>query len=168
MRPRPTAVILAAAVVPVAGAGIAAAASTGASAPDYPGSKLAISVSKTQRAGSLVSVTLSGTNALFDPSRPDTSTPYTVNVFVQTRAVLASCPRSYEDQLNNVINLGSRNVYEIGNGYNLGRSGAFRFKVKYRSGAARRVVYCAYTRLITDDAAYAQLRQTLAKPRSRS
>lgn len=119
-------------------------------------------VAKSQRASSIATVSVSGSNAPFD-----SPLGYSVDVFVQLRSDLPTCPRAFGDELNNVINLGSSSIQQIARSYDVGEQGLFRFRFTHRAGSSRRVVYCAYTRLITDDAAYAQLRHTSAKPRQR-
>ena len=126
----------------------------------YPGSHVSISISRTARANSIVTVTFRGTNAVFTQGAPIT---YALDAFVQARSALPSCPASYGEELNNYANLGGRSIIKIATGLNEGVSGPFRIPVKYRSGPTRRIVVCAYSRLITDDAAHAQLRKTLRR-----
>jgi hypothetical protein len=128
----------------------------------YPASQLSVSVSRNARANSVVTVTFSGTNAVFTQGAPVT---YTLDAFVQARSALPSCPASYGEELNNYANLAGRSIIRIATNLNEGVSGPFRFNVKYRSGTTRRIVICAYSRLITDDAAHAQLRKTLRPAR---
>jgi hypothetical protein len=143
-----------------------ALASPGAAMADagtqYPDSHVSISMSRSARASSVVTVTFSGTNAVFTQGAPIT---YALDAFVQARSALPSCPASYGEELNNYANLGGRSIIKIATNLNEGVSGPFRFNVKYRSGPTRRIVVCAYSRLITDDAAHAQLRKTLRPPR---
>lgn len=139
------------------------AKSTGGPSAQYPQSRLSVSLPVTARAGSIVTVTFSGRNAAFTEGAPVT---YTLEAFVQKRSVLPRCPASYSEELNNLINLGGSAIARFATNLNEGVSGPFRFRVKYRAGTIRRIVICAYSRLITDDAAYAQLRRTL-RPRLR-
>src|SRR3954454_4486071 len=136
------------------------AATAATSAPQYPGSKLSISVPRTARASSIVTVTFTGTNALFTEGAPIT---YSLTAFVQSRSALPTCPASYSEELNNFANLGGRSIIMIATNLNEGTQGPFSYMVKYRSGPTRRIVVCAYSRLITDDAAHAQLRRTLRR-----
>ena len=140
------------------------ASAAAASSPQYPGSKLSISVPRTARASSVVTVTFSGTNAQFTEGAPIT---YGLTAFVQARSALPSCPASYNEELNNFANLGGRSIIQIAINLNEGVQGPFSYKVKYRAGPVRKIVICAYSRLITDDAAYAQKRVTLRPPRKR-
>ena len=126
----------------------------------YPASHLKISVSPRARANSIVTVTFSGTNAVFTQGAPIT---YQLDAFVQARSALPTCPASYDAEFNNYANLAGRSIVKIATNLNEGVSGPFRFSVKYRSGTTRRIVICAYSRLITDDAAHAQLRRTLRR-----
>jgi len=138
--------------------------STGGPSPQYPESRLSISLPKKARAGSIVTVTFAGRNATFTEGAPIT---YQLEAFVQKRSVLPTCPASYDAEFNNYINLSGTAIARIAIGLNEGVSGPFHFKVKYRAGNVRRIVICAYSRLITDDAAYAQLRRTLRPRRHR-
>src|SRR3954466_5774172 len=138
------------------------AQSTGGPSAQYPQSRLSISLPATARAGSIVTVTLAGTNAAFTEGAPIT---YSLEVFVQKRSVFPSCPASYGEEVNNLANLNGTAVVRIANGLNEGVSGPFRIPLKYRTGSIRRIVICAYSRLITDDAAYAELRRTLRPQR---
>src|SRR3954452_21665936 len=132
-----------------------AAESTGGPSPQYPGSRLSISISKAARASSVVTVTFKGTNAQFTEGAPIS---YALTAFVQARSALPKCPASYDEELNNFANLGGRSIIRIATNLNEGVQGPFSYKAKSRAGPARRIVVCAYSRLITDDAAYAQLR----------
>jgi hypothetical protein len=140
------------------------ARSTGGPTAQYPDSRLAISMPATSRAGSLVTVTFAGRNAAFTQGA---DIDYQLEAFVQQRSVLPRCPLSYSEEFNNFLNVGGNAIGRIAIGLNEGPSGPFRFRVRYRSGPARRIVVCAYTRLITDDAAHAQLRHTMRPSRSR-
>jgi hypothetical protein len=139
------------------------ALSTGGPSAQYPQSRLSISMPTRARAGSIVTVTMSGTNAPFTEGAP---IAYSLDVFVQKQSVLPSCPASYSEELNNLANLAGIAIVRIAINLNEGVSGPFRIPVKYQTGTIRRIVICAYSRLITDDAAYAQLRHTLL-PRRR-
>jgi hypothetical protein len=147
--------------------GVASAQSESQSAPNYPNSKLKLSVPKSSRAGSVVTVTASGSNALFDPNNALASPSFTVDVFAQDPKVLPTCPVSYSEQLDNVINLGTDAIYQIIRAGNAGQQGNFKISRKYRAGATRRVLYCGYSRLITDDAAVAGYKVTLKKAKSK-
>src|SRR3954468_12689817 len=139
------------------------AQSTGGPTAQYPQSRLSISLPANARAGAIVAVTLSGTNEPFTEGAPVT---YTLEVFVQKRSVFPSCPASYAEEINNLANLSGAAVVRIASNLNEGVSGPFRIPVKYRTGSIRSIVICAYSRLITDDAAHAELRRTL-RPRRR-
>src|SRR4051812_30621982 len=124
----------------ILGALIALALPAGAaatSAPQYPGSKLSISISKRARANSVVTVTFRGTNALFTEGAPIT---YTLTAFVQARSALPTCPASYSEELNNYANLAGRSIIQIATNLNEGTQGPFKYNVKYRSGPTRKIV----------------------------
>src|SRR3954454_11076149 len=136
------------------------AASGATSAPQYPGSKLSIAISRSARASSVVTVTFTGTNAQFTEGAPITSS---LTAFVQSRSALPSCPASYDEEFNNFANLGGHSIIMIATNLNEGGQRPFRYRVKYGAGPARRIVVCAFSRVITDAAAYAQLRKTLRR-----
>jgi hypothetical protein len=78
-------------------------------APAFPASTLAIDLVGRPRAGGIVRLWVSGSNAP-NEINPGVFTPYSLDVFVQNRKVLATCPRAYNDELNNLINLGVSRV----------------------------------------------------------
>jgi hypothetical protein len=136
-------------------------------APSYPNTRLAIRVKGRPRAGSIATVVVTGDNERMEISEGSGSfLSYNVDLFVQNPRVLRRCPLSYSAALENVINLGDH-ISQIGRYMNAGDGGSFRLPVKYQTGNLRRVVFCAYTRVITDDAAVAGLRHTFAAPRAR-
>src|SRR5689334_3759749 len=73
------------------------ATSTGRSAPGYRHSKLKITLPRTARAGSILTVTFSGSNRRFTQGAPIT---YSLAAFVQKRSTLPKCPRSYDEEFN--------------------------------------------------------------------
>lgn len=157
------AVTLLAAALP--GSALAAARSESRAAPAYPNTRLAIRVKGRPRAGQITTVVVTGSNERMEISEGSGSfLDYKLELFVQDRRVLRRCPISYNGQLNNVINLSDR-ISQIGRNIDLGTGGAFRAPIKYQSGTTRPVLFCAYTRVITDDAAVAGLRYTFAAPR---
>src|SRR5690348_14798134 len=76
----------------------------------YPASQLKISMSRSARANSIVTVTFSGTNAVFTQGAPIT---YALDAFVQARSALPACPASYNAELNNYANLAGRSIIKI-------------------------------------------------------
>src|SRR4051812_9163463 len=125
-----------------------AAESTGGPAPQYPGPRLSISISKAARASSVVTVTFEGTNAQFTEGAPIS---YALTAFVQARSALPKCPASYDEELNNFANLGGRSIIRIATNLNEGVQGPFSYKVKYPPGPAPRLVVCAYSRRSTHE-----------------
>src|SRR5690349_4471312 len=99
-----------AALGPLVFASALPAKSTGGPAPGYPNSRLSISVPAKARAGSIVTVTFSGTNAAFTEGAPIT---YALEAFVQQRSVLPRCPRAFSDEFNNYIDLGGTTIGRI-------------------------------------------------------
>lgn len=159
MRPRAFLVVaLAAATAALAlPAATTAARSEQHAAPAYPNTRLAIAVQGRPRAGKVATVVVSGWNEAREPP-----TDYSIDLFVQDPRVIKRCPRSYSAELNNVINLGDH-VARIGRGLNAGDGGRFRIPIKYQTGSTRRVLFCAYTRFVIDDAAVAALRHTFVR-----
>lgn len=145
---------------------LAASASTGGPYPAYPNSRLSISIPRTARASTPVTVTATGTNSYVSPDSPTTSLNYTLEVFVQLRSTLPSCAATYREALNDQINF-PKAMAHIASSVRLPKNGRFTYRFRYQAGSARSVVYCAYTQAFSDDAAHAQLRATLAKPPAR-
>lgn len=166
LRSRALATAATATVLACAGAGPAPAArSESRAAPSYPNTRLAIRVKGRPRAGSIATVVVSGSNERLEISEGSGSfLSYHVDLFVQNPRVLRRCPVSYDAALDNVINL-SDHISRIGRYMNAGEGGRFRIPVKYQTGDLRRVLFCAYTQVITDDAAVAALRHTFKAPR---
>jgi hypothetical protein len=128
-----------------------------ASAPAYPSSKLAIDVAGKPRAGRIVKVVVSGSNAPFEIGFPGSGDylAYQLDVFAQNGKVVPNCPRSFAEELQNEINLG---VARIGQGLPEGYYGSFSTPIRFQtSRQVRNVVVCAYSRLIDDDAAVSAL-----------
>jgi hypothetical protein len=135
-----------------------AAAYTSASVaqPGYESSTLAMTVKGRPRAGRLVTLRVSGSNALFpvapDPDFPDREPlDYTLDVYVQDRSVFPSCGETVDDQTDRVINLPDK-VQQIGFILEVGPAGPFKRTITFRSGSARKLTFCAYIRYsATDD-----------------
>jgi hypothetical protein len=143
---------------------LAAPAVTGAArsayraAPAYPNTRLAIKVKGRPRAGRIATVVVTGA-----VERRDPPISYGLELFVQDPRVIKKCPAAYGGQLNNVINL-TRHISQIGRNLNAGDGGRFRIPVKYETGTTRRVLFCAYLRFVTDDAAVSALFHTYGRP----
>jgi hypothetical protein len=134
-------------------------------APAYPNSKLAIDVAGKPRAGKVVRVTVSGSNAPFEIGYPGSGDylAYQLDVFAQNGKVVPNCPRSFTEELQNEINLG---VARIAQGFPEGYYGPFSTPIRFQTGGQiRNVVVCAYSRLIDDDAAVSALGFKLRAPR---
>jgi hypothetical protein len=128
-------------------------------APSYPNSRLAIKVVGKPRAGGIARVVVSGSNAPF----ADSGVGYQLDAFAQDGKVLPQCPRSFAAELQNSINLG---VSYIAQGLPEGASGPFDHPLAFRTGPQiRKVVVCAYSRFIDDDAAVSAIPFKLRPPR---
>jgi hypothetical protein len=128
-------------------------------APAYPNSRLAIDVAGKPRAGKVVKVTVSGSNAPFGSGE----VAYQLDVFAQNGKVIPNCPRSFAEELQNEINLG---VARIAQGFPEGNYGPFATPIRFTTSTrVRNVVVCAYSRFIDDDAAVSALGLKLRPPR---
>ena len=126
-------------------------------APAYPNSKLAIDVGGKPRAGKVVKTTISGSNSPFEAGFPGSGDyiAYQLDAFAQNGNVLPNCPRTFAEELQNEINLG---IARIAQGFTEGYYGGFQLPVRFQtSRRVRNIVVCAYSRLITDDAAVSAL-----------
>lgn len=133
-------------------------------APAYPNSTLAIDLAGKPKAGKVVKVVVSGSNAPFEIGGPGSGEylDYQLDVFAQNGKVLKNCPRSFAAELQNSINLG---VARIAQGLNEGKYGGFGYPIRFQSSTkVRHIVVCAYSRMITDDAAVSALGFTLRRP----
>lgn len=134
-------------------------------APSYPNSRLAIDVAGKPRAGKVVKVKVSGSNAPFELGYPGSGhfLAYQLDAFAQNGNVVPNCPRSFSEELQNSINLG---VTRIAIGLPEGYYGRFATPIRFQSsGRVRNIVVCAYSRMITDDAAVSALGFRLRAPR---
>jgi hypothetical protein len=127
-------------------------------APSYPNSSLAIDLAGKPRAGKIVKVVVSGSNAPFVYSGFTGNgdyIDYQLDAFAQNGNVLPDCPRSFAEELQNEVNLG---VSRIAQGLNEGPYGPFGIPLRFRtSRGAPHIVVCAYSRMIDDDAAVSAL-----------
>lgn len=133
-------------------------------APGYPHSTLAIDLAGKPKAGKVVKVVVSGSNAPFEIGFPGSGEylAYQLDAFAQNGKVLKNCPRSFAAELQNQIGLG---VARIAQGLSEGTYGGFRHALRFQSSRQiRHVVVCAYSRMVTDDAAVSALGLTLRRP----
>jgi hypothetical protein len=139
--------------------------STTVAAPAYPESRIAMAVKGTPRAGGIATLKVSGSNASRDDG-DGLAFDYTLDVFVHDRSVSGTCPRSFREARNRIANLPEK-VDHIGIDLNAGSSGPFEQTIQYRTERFRRIMFCAYTTYVTDDAAMGALKHDLARPRRR-
>ena len=142
-----------------------ASQSVSESAPSYPNSTLGIKVIGKPRAGGILRVAVSGSNAPFEVGYPGSGDyiAYQLDAFAQNGRVLPQCPRSFMAELQNEVNLG---ISRIAQGLPEGYYGPFSHLLTFRtSPRIHRVVACAYSRLIDDDAAVSAIRIKLRPPR---
>jgi hypothetical protein len=134
-------------------------------APSYPNSTLAIDVAGKPHAGKIVKLNVSGSNAPFEIGYPGSGDylSYQLDAFAQNGKVLPNCPRTFGEELQNEVNLG---IARIAQGLNEGFYGPFNVPLAFRTNSRiRRVVVCAYSRLVDDDAAVSALGFKLRAPR---
>jgi hypothetical protein len=126
-------------------------------APSYPNSTLAIKLVGKPKAGKVVKVKVSGSNAPFEIGGAGSGSflAYQLDAFAQNGKVIPNCPRSFAEELQNEINLG---VARIAQGLPEGYYGSFATPLRFQtSRQVRNVVVCAYSRMIDDDAAVSAL-----------
>jgi hypothetical protein len=132
-------------------------------APGYPKSTLAIKLAGKPRAGSVIKLVITGSNAPFEIGGPGSGSylSYQLDAFAQNAKVIRKCPRSFAAELQNQINLG---ITRIAYGLNEGFYGSFRIPIRVQtSRSVRHIVVCAYSRLVEDDAAVSALDFTLRR-----
>jgi hypothetical protein len=126
-------------------------------APAYPKSTLAIKLAGNPRAGRVITLVITGSNAPFEIGGPGSGSDlaYQLDAFAQNAKVIRKCPRSFAEELQNEVNLG---ITRIAQGLNEGFSGPFRIPIRVQtSRSVRHIVVCAYSRLVEDDAAVSAL-----------
>lgn len=126
-------------------------------APAYPQSTLAIKLAGKPRAGKIIKLVISGSNAPFEIGGQGSGSflAYQLDAFAQNGKVLPNCPRSFAAELQNEVNLG---ITRIAQGLNEGFFGPFSIPIRVQtSRSVRNIVVCAYSRLVDDDAAVSAL-----------
>ncbi|HEY1284989.1 MAG TPA: hypothetical protein VGF04_02770 [Solirubrobacterales bacterium] len=132
-------------------------------APGYPHSTLAIKLAGKPRAGKVIKLAVTGSNAPFEIGGAGSGSylAYQLDAFAQNAKVIGKCPRSFAAELQNEVNLG---ITRIAQGLNEGFYGHFRIPIRVQtSRSVRHIVICAYSRLIEDDAAVSALGFTLRR-----
>jgi hypothetical protein len=122
-------------------------------APNFPDSTLKIKVQGKPKPGDRVKVKLSGYNA-GGPISPGSEVTYSfdVSLYVTVPSVLRSCPASFDEMRTIFINNSDVSGSIVSDLY-VGEGGTFSKTIPYRSGRAKKVLFCAYTRWIIDDVA---------------
>lgn len=126
-------------------------------APGYPNSTLAIKLAGKPRAGNVIKLVITGSNAPFEIGGAGSGSylSYQLDAFAQNAKVIPKCPRSFAAELQNEVNLG---ITRIAQGLNEGFYGPFRIPIRLRtSRSVRHIVICAYSRLVDDDAVVSAL-----------
>lgn len=161
---------IAAAALLVSGSTAYGYESTSVTQPEYPESRSAMKVVGKPRAGGIVTLRVTGSNAL--PPNPgdweySTTTPYKLSVYVHDRSVFSSCPTDAIEENNLIIGLPDK-VKWIEGAVEVGDQGPFTHTIKYRSGSARKIMFCAYTTYGSDDAAMSALKHDLKKKKRKA
>jgi hypothetical protein len=154
---------IAGAVLLVSGPAAHAYHSTFQAQPDYPESSLAIKVLGKPRAGGIVTLQVTGSNKQpVTDWEYSTTTPYKLDVYVHDRSVFSTCPTNQIEENNRIVGLPDK-VKWIAGAVEVGDEGPFTKTFKYRSGSARKLMFCAYTSYGSDDAAMSALKHDLPK-----
>src|SRR5262249_41342830 len=104
---------VASAALMVSFAGTAEAkSSTFVPAPSYPQSRLAIQLAGKPRAGKIIRLVISGSNAPFEIGGAGSGSflAYQLDAFAQNGRIVPNCPRSFAEELQNEINLGINRI----------------------------------------------------------
>jgi hypothetical protein len=112
-------------------------------APGYESSRLTVTVKGKPRATKRVKLVVKGTN------KQQESGSYTLSAYVVDRRVLKKCP--WFGDMRDFYISNPDAAYPIAHEQNLNLGGRFKKTVYYKSGGARKVLYCTYVRWIIDD-----------------
>jgi hypothetical protein len=125
-------------------------------APAYPGSTMKLKVKRNPKAGDRVTLQVSGFNDADDDS-------FYLDVYVAPRNVVKTCPGNGDNMASLFIE-NSDVIGDIGT-YSVGKS--YKQNILYKSGSAKRVIYCAYSEYIVDDMAVGGLKHDFPTPRKK-
>ena len=135
--------------------------STSVAAPAYPESSLAMAVKGKPRARGITRLAVSGSNASQDDG-DGLAFDYTLDVYVLDRRAFPTCAPSLREANSRLAQLPGK-VEHIGFGLSVPASGPFSETITYRAESFRKVIFCAYTTYVIDDAAMGSLKHDLRK-----
>ena len=139
--------------------------STSVAAPSYPESRLAMRVVGNPRARSIATLRVTGSNASRDDG-DGLAFSYTLDVYVHDRSVFKTCARSLREANSRQASVPSRTEH-IGLGLDVPASGPFSHTIRFETESFRKLIFCAYTTYVVDDAAMSSLKHDLRKARRR-
>jgi len=136
-----------------ASAAFAAPALGDGSAPNYPGSVLHVALARPLKAGKVLEIVATGTNAINSLGLP---IDYGLEVIlVDPLKLPGPCQESYNAELTDVTDNPQAGRLLTFEALNEGVSGPFKISLPFTPGGSGELVVCAYTEFVTDDAAWA-------------
>jgi hypothetical protein len=159
MPPRP---FIAACIAVAAALGVAQSAAADGTDPAYPGSVLHVSIGRPRLAGRPITIHATGHNA---PDNLDVHLGYGLDVvLVDPRRLPGPCKRAFEAEVTDITNNPGDGALLTFEDLNEGSFGPFNIPVRFTTRGHGPLLVCAYSRYVTDDAAYASTRVTVYKP----
>jgi hypothetical protein len=121
--------------------------------PAYPGSVVHVSVSGPLQAGKVLTITATGTNAADNQLGVPIS--YGLELIVVDPEILKGpCEVSEEKEISDITNVPNGGQLLNFSDLNEGPSGSFKITQPYEPGGFGPLLVCAYSKFVTDDAAY--------------
>jgi hypothetical protein len=121
--------------------------------PAYPGSVVHVSVSGPLQAGKVLTITAAGTNAADNQLGVPIS--YGLELIVVDPEILKGpCEVSEEKEISDITDVPNSGQLLNFSDLNEGPSGAFKITQPYEPGGFGPLLVCAYSKFVTDDAAY--------------
>ncbi len=140
----------------------APAALADGTAPGYPASVLHVSIPGQKVEGKVVTIVATGTNQMTSLGTP---IDYGLYLFlVDPTRLPGPCATSESTELNNVANNPGAARQLNYQQYNEGEDGPFTIKVPFTPEGTGRLLVCAYSEYVTDDAAWASTQASITKP----
>jgi hypothetical protein len=121
--------------------------------PAYPGSVVHVSVSGPLQAGKVLTITATGTNA------PDNQLGVPISyglelIVVDPEILQGPCEVSEEKEISDITDVPNSGQLLNFSDLNEGQSGSFKITQPYEPGGFGPLLVCAYSKFVTDDAAY--------------
>jgi hypothetical protein len=121
--------------------------------PAYPGSVVHVSVSGPLQAGKVLTITATGTNAADNQLGVPIS--YGLELIVVDPSILKGpCEVSEEKEISDITDVPNSGQLLNFSDLNEGQSGSFKITQPYEPGGFGPLLVCAYSKFVTDDAAY--------------